>query len=97
MTKGKCKLRFVLEPAAEEPLPEPEPEEDEDDPAEVAASPCLETDAPLFCFKCQGDTLSDCNYNEKAKLGKCGRGKVKLIFNFSDLNSSLNSIQNTDE
>ncbi len=79
MTKGKCKLCFVSEPAAEEPLPEPEPEEDEDEPAEVAASPCLETDAPLFCFKCQGKSLEECNASEKAKLGKCGGGKVRQV------------------
>ena len=67
---------FVTVFAEPEALPEPEPEADEEVPAEVEASPCLEVDEPLFCFKCQGSSLEECNASEKAKLGKCGEGKV---------------------
>ena len=49
-----------------------------EEPAQVEASPCIEEDQRLYCLKCSGKSLEDCNTSKNAKLGKCGKGQASI-------------------
>ena len=44
----------------------------------ILANPCNQSDRPLFCFKCRGDSLSECKDNRQTELEKCEVEKVRI-------------------